>query len=146
VAIDERSYGSNQIDVAIDLNNLIGVLLGVNRLRVGIQSPIVREVENLLGPVKPRADNLPSRDLPTKEQGSPNLNLLNPKEPITPHFVELLPPNGNALNIEGVRAASRCAWADALVRYEAALRVMADEPAQIPIQLLARMNQSAARR
>ena len=98
-------------------------------------SPIVPEVERLLGPPKPVADVLSSLDRQYKEQGKPAIYFLGPKEPIAPHLDELLRPNGDWLNCAGVAAFRGGAHADAVVLYEAALELMADQPAQIPPKL-----------
>jgi len=67
-------------------------------------SPIVPEVERLLGPPKPVGDVLSSLDRGYKEQGKPAVYLRGPNEPIAPHLDELLRPNGNGLNAEGLDA------------------------------------------
>ena len=109
-------------------------------------SPIVPEVERLLGPAKPVADVLTSLDRQYKEQGKPAVYFLKPDEPIAPHLDELLRPNGDGLNAQGVPAFRRGAHADAIVLYEAALELMADQPAQAPAKLRTRMNRAAALR
>ena len=109
-------------------------------------SPIVPEVERLLGPAKPVADVLTSLDRQYKEQGKPAVYFLKPNEPIAPHLDELLRPNGDGLNAQGVAAFRRGAHADAVVLYEAALELMADQPAQVPAKLRTRMNRAAALR
>ena len=91
-------------------------------------SPIVPEVERLLGPAKPVADVLSSLDRQYKEQGKPAVYFLRPNEPITPHLDELLRPNGDGLNSRGVLAFRKGAHADAVVLYEAALELMANQP------------------
>ena len=98
-------------------------------------SPIVPEVERLLGPAKPVADVLSSLDRQYKEQGKPAVYFLGPKEPIAPHLDELLRPNGDRTECAGVAAFRRGAHADAVVLYEAALELMADQPAQVPAKL-----------
>ena len=60
-------------------------------------SPIVPEVERLLGPARPVADVLSSLDRQYKEQGKPAVYFLGPNEPIAPHLDELLRPNGDEL-------------------------------------------------
>ena len=92
-------------------------------------------MERLLGPAKPVADVLSSLDRQYKEQGKPAVYFLGPKEPIAPHLDELLRPNGDGLNAQGVPAFRRGAHADAVVLYEAALELMADQPAQAPAKL-----------
>jgi len=109
-------------------------------------APIVPEVERLLGPPKPVADVLSSLDRQYKEQGKPAVYLLGANEPITPHLDELLRPNGNGLNAEGVAAFRRGAPADAVVLYEAARELMADQPAQVAAKLRNRTNLAAALR
>ena len=109
-------------------------------------SPIVPEVERLLGPAKPVADVLSSLDRQYKEQGKPAVYFLRPKEPIAPHLDELLRPNGDGLNAQGVLAFRRGDHADAVVLYEAALELMADQPAKVPAKLITRMNRAAALR
>ena len=64
-------------------------------------SPIVPEVERLLGPAQPVADVLTALDRQYKEQGKPAIYSLKPNEPIAPHLDELLRPNGEGLNSPG---------------------------------------------
>jgi tetratricopeptide (TPR) repeat protein len=109
-------------------------------------SPIVPEVERLLGRARPVADVLTSLDRKNKEQGRPAVYFLKPGEPIAPLLDELLRPNGEGLNAEGVLAFRRGSHADAVVLYEAALELMANQPAQAPAKLRARMNRAAALR
>ena len=109
-------------------------------------SPIVPEVERLLGPAKPVADVLSSLDRQYKEQGKPAVYFLGPKEPIAPHLDELLRPTGDGLTARGVAAFRGGAHADAVVLYEAALELMADHPAKVPAKLRTRMNRAAALR
>ena len=109
-------------------------------------SPIVPEVERLLGPPKPVADVLASLDRRYKEQGKPAVYSLGPKEPIAPHIDGLLLPTGDGLNARGVAAFRGGAHADAVVLYEAALELMADQPAKVPAKLRTRMNRAAALR
>jgi hypothetical protein len=109
-------------------------------------SPIVPEVERLLGPAKPVADVLISLDRQYKAQGKPAVYFLNPTQPIAPHLDELLRPNGDRLNAQGVLAFRRGAHADAVVVYEAALVLMGDQPAKAPVKLVTRMNRAAALR
>ena len=99
-------------------------------------TPIVPEVERLLGPPKPVADVLSSLDRQYKEQGKPAVYFLGPKEPIAPHLDELLRPNGDELTARGVAAIREGAHVDAVALYEAALELMADQPAQVPAMLL----------
>ncbi len=108
--------------------------------------PIVPEVERLLGRAKPVADVLTSLDRQYKEQGKPAVYFLKPNEPIAPHLDELLRPSADGLNAEGALAFRRGAHADAVVLYEAALGLMAAQPAQAPVKLTARMNRTAALR
>ena len=109
-------------------------------------SPIVPEVERLLGPAKPVADVLAALDRQYKEQGKPAVYFLGPKEPIAPHLDELLRPNGNGLSMQGVAAFRGGAPAEAIVLYEAGLELMADQPALVPAKLQTRMNRAAALR
>ena len=102
-------------------------------------SPIVPEVERLLGPAKPVADVLSSLDRQYKEQGKPAVYFLEPNEPIAPHLDELLRPNGDGLTAQGVAAFRGGAHADAVVLFEAALELMADQPAQVQAKLWTRM-------
>jgi tetratricopeptide (TPR) repeat protein len=108
--------------------------------------PIVPEVERLLGPAKPVADVLVLLDRQYKEQGMPAVYFLKPNEPIAPHLEELLRPTGDNLNAEGVRAFRAGAHADAVVLYEAAIELMAGQPAQAPARLMSAMNRAAALR
>jgi hypothetical protein len=55
-------------------------------------SPIVPEVERLLGPARPVADALASLDRQYKEQGKSVVYFLKPTEPIAPHLDQLLGP------------------------------------------------------
>ena len=109
-------------------------------------SPIVPEVERLLGPAKSVADVLASLDLQYKEQGKPPIYFLKPSEPIAPYLDELLRPTVDERNAQGVLAFRSGAHANAVVLYEAELEMMADQPAQVPAKLLARMNRAAALR
>jgi tetratricopeptide (TPR) repeat protein len=109
-------------------------------------SPIVPEVERLLGPAKPVADVLTSLDRQYQKQGKPAVYFLKPNEPMAPHLDELLRPNGEGLNAQGVRAFRRGAHADALVLYEAALKLVGDQPVEAPARLRTRMNRAAALR
>ncbi len=109
-------------------------------------SPNLPDVERLLGPPKPVADVLTSLDQRYKEQGKPAVYLLGPKEPIAPHLDELLRPNGDGLTARGVDAFRRGAHADAVVLYEAALELMADQPTHGLAKLRTRMNRAAALR
>jgi hypothetical protein len=112
----------------------------------GKLAPIVPEVERLLGPAKPVADVLSSLDRQYKEQGKPAVYFLGPKEPIVPHLDELLRPDGDELAARGVAAFREGAYADAVVFYEAALELMAEQPTQVAARLRTRMNRAAALR
>jgi len=70
-------------------------------------SPIVPEVERLLGPAKPVADALASLDRQYREQGKPAVYFLKRDEPIAPHLDELLRPDGDELAARGVAAFRR---------------------------------------
>jgi tetratricopeptide (TPR) repeat protein len=109
-------------------------------------SPIVPEVERLLGPAKPVADVLTSLDRQYKEQGKPAVYFLKLNEPIAPQLDEVLRRNGDGLTARGVAAFREGAHSDSVVLYEAALDLMADQPGQAPTKLLARMNRAAALR
>jgi tetratricopeptide (TPR) repeat protein len=109
-------------------------------------SPIVPEVERLLGSAKPVADVLTSLDRQYRQQGKPAVYFLKPDEPIAPHLDELLRPSGDVLNGQGVLAFRRGAHAEAIVFYEAALELMANQTTQTPAKLMARMNRAAALR
>ena len=72
-------------------------------------SPIVPEVERLLGPAKPVAEVLASLDRRYKEQGKPQIYFLKPNEPIAPHLDELLRPNRGWVECTGsCRLPRRC--------------------------------------
>jgi tetratricopeptide (TPR) repeat protein len=114
--------------------------------RTGKLSPIVPELERLLGSAKPVADVLALLDRQYREQGMPAVYFLKPNEPIAPHLEELLRPTGNSLNAVGVRAFRRGAHADAVVLYEAAIELMSGQPAQAPARLISAMNRAAALR
>jgi tetratricopeptide (TPR) repeat protein len=103
-------------------------------------------VDRLLGPASPVADVLTSLDRQYSKQGKPAVYFLKPGEPIAPHLDELLRPSGDAVNARGVLAFRGGAHAEAIVYYEAALELMADQPAQAPAKLMARMNRAAAMR
>jgi hypothetical protein len=109
-------------------------------------SPIVPEVERLLGPAKAARDVLASLDRQYREQGKPAVYFLKPGEPIAPHLDELLQPNRDSLNADGLFADRRGAHADAPVLYDAALELMTDQPAQAAAKLSTRMNRAAAMR
>jgi tetratricopeptide (TPR) repeat protein len=108
-------------------------------------SPIVPEMERLLGPAKPVADVLTSLDRKYEEQGKPAVYSLKPNEHIAPHLDEVLRPSAEGLNAEAQFAILRPAPADAMVLSESALKLMGDQPAQFPARLAARMNRAAAR-
>src|SRR5262249_13308040 len=108
--------------------------------------PIVPEVGRLLGPARPVAEVLTSLDRQYKQQGKPVVYFLKPNEPIAPHLDELLRPNGDGLNARGVAAFRGGAHAEAVVFYEAALELMADQVAHVPAKLVTRMNRAAALR
>jgi tetratricopeptide (TPR) repeat protein len=55
-------------------------------------SPIVPEVERLLGPAGPVANVLSFLDRQYKEQGKPAVYFLKPNEPVAPHLDQLLGP------------------------------------------------------
>jgi tetratricopeptide (TPR) repeat protein len=103
-------------------------------------------VERLLGPPKPVAAVLSSPDRQYKELGKPAIYFLGRKEPIASHLDELLRPNGNGLADRGVAAFRKGAHVEAVVLYEAALELMADQPGQVPAKLRTRMNRAAALR
>jgi tetratricopeptide (TPR) repeat protein len=109
-------------------------------------APIVPEVDRLLGPAPPVADVLASLDRQYKADGKPAFYFLAPTEPIAAHLDELLRPSGDGLNVQGVLAFQKCAHAEAVVFFEAALELMADQPVQAPARLRARMNRAAALR
>ncbi len=109
-------------------------------------SPIVPEVERLLGPARPVADVLTSLDRRYEEQGKPAIYSLKPNERIAPHLGVLLRPTGDRLTAQGDAAFDRGAHADAVVLYEAALDRLADQTAQPPAKLRTRMNRAAALR
>jgi hypothetical protein len=109
-------------------------------------SPIVPEVERLLGPAKPVADVLTSLDRQYKAQGKPAVYFLKPKEPIAPHLDELLRAKADQLNAQGVAAFRRGAPADAVVLFQAALDLKTDQPAQVPARLRIRMSRATALR
>jgi tetratricopeptide (TPR) repeat protein len=109
-------------------------------------SPIVPEVERLLGPSRTVADVLNSLDRQYKDQGKLSIHFLKPSEPIAPRLDELLRPNADQLNAEGNVAFRRGAHADAAVLYEAALDVTATQPAKALAELRARMNRASALR
>jgi len=107
-------------------------------------SPIVPEVERLLGPAKPVADVLTALDRRYREQGKPTVYFLEPREPIVPHLDELLRRNADGLNALGVAAFREGAHADAVVFCEAALELMDDQPAQARTKLIVRMGRAAS--
>ena len=86
----------------------------------------------------------PRLDRQYKEQNKPAVYFLKPNEPIVPHLDGLLQPNGDGLVAQGVTASRTGARADAVVLYETALGLMADQPAQAPAKLRTRMNHAAA--
>jgi tetratricopeptide (TPR) repeat protein len=108
--------------------------------------PIVPEVERLLGPVKPVADVLRSLDRQYIAQGDPAIDFLRLDEPISARLDQLLRPSADGLNAEGVFAFRRRAHADAVVLYEAALDIVANQSAQAADKLRTRMNRAAALR
>src|SRR5262249_19152198 len=109
-------------------------------------SPIVPEVERMLGPARPVADVLTSLDRRYREQGKPAVYFLKPKEPIVPHLDELFRTNADQLNSHGVAAFRAGDHAKAVVFHEAALDLMARQPAKVPARLRIRMNRAAALR
>jgi tetratricopeptide (TPR) repeat protein len=109
-------------------------------------SPIVPEVERLLGPGKPVADVLASLDRQYKKQGKPAVYFLEPGEPIAAHLDELLRPNGDGLDALGGAAFRAGANADAVVLFEAALELMADQPTLVLTKLWSLIGRAAALR
>jgi tetratricopeptide (TPR) repeat protein len=109
-------------------------------------SPIAPEVECLLGPARPVADVLASLDRQYKEQGKPAVYFLGPGEPIAPHLDGLLRPDADGLTARGLAASRRDDHADAIVLFEAALALMADDPSQAPVKLVTRMIRAVALR
>ena len=109
-------------------------------------SPIGPEVERILGPARPVADVLASLDRQYKEQGKPAVYFLKPNDPIAPHLDELLRPNGDGLETQGVAAYRAGAHADAVVLYDAALELMAGQPDLAPANLRTRLNRASAMR
>ncbi len=120
----------------------------INSAREGTEKlpPIVREVERLLGPAKPVADTLRSLNRQYREQGKPGVYFLKPDEPLAPHLGELLRPNGDRLSALGVQAIRGGAPAEAIVLCDAALELMAYQPAEFPAKLTARMSRAVAMR
>jgi hypothetical protein len=109
-------------------------------------SPIVPDVERVLGPARPVADVLTALDHQYRQQGKPAVYFLKPKESIAPHLDELLGTNADRLNAQGVAAFRAGALADAVAFYEAALGLMGGQPAQVAARLGIRMNRAAALR
>jgi tetratricopeptide (TPR) repeat protein len=107
-------------------------------------SPIVPEVERMLGPARPVADVLAALDRQYRKQGKPAVYFLKPREPIAPHVDQLLRTNADQLNAKGEAAFSRRALADAVVLYQAALDLMDDQPAQVAARLSIRMSRAGA--
>jgi tetratricopeptide (TPR) repeat protein len=155
----QRSTGHEHPQLQGAMNNYRGLLSMLNpaepeiearikALREGSDkfSPIVPEVERLLGPVKPVADVLTSLDRQYEEQGKPAAYFLKPNEPIAPHLDELLRPDGDGLSAQGLAAFFGGVHANAVVLYEAALELMADQPAQAPARFLTRINRAVALR
>jgi tetratricopeptide (TPR) repeat protein len=112
----------------------------------GKLAPVVPDVERLLGPAKPVADVLSSLDRQYKEQGKPAVYFLGSNELIASHLDELLRPKVDGLNALGLTAFRGGAHADAVVLYETALELMAEQPAQVAARLRTRMNRAAALR
>ena len=113
---------------------------------VGKLSPIVHDLERLLGPAKPVAEVLASLDREYKQQDKAQIYFLKPTEPIAPHLDELLRPNPDALTAQGMAASRGGARGDAVALYDAALKLIADQPAQITAKVRIRMNRAAALR
>ena len=107
-------------------------------------SPIVPEVERLLGPARSVADLLAALDRQYREQSKPAVYFLKLNEEIAPHLDELLKPKSDGLNALGVTAFRRGAHADAVGFYEAAIELMAQEPESASAKLTTRMNHAAA--
>jgi tetratricopeptide (TPR) repeat protein len=89
---------------------------------------------------------LAALDRQYKEQGKPAVYFLGPQELIAPHLDELLRPNADALNAWGVAALRGGGPARAVVDFETALELMADQPANVPATLRTRINRAAALR
>jgi hypothetical protein len=153
----QRSTGHEHPNLRVDLENYHDLLAALKLAEPEIArrikeareatdkpAPIVPEVERRLGPAKPVAEVLASLDRQYREQGKPGVYFLKANEPIAPHLDELLRPTGESLNAEGVLAFSRGADADAVVLYETALEVMADQPPWAPAVLTARMGRASA--
>lgn len=65
---------------------------------------------------------------------------------MAPHLEELLRPTPDSMNAAGVRAYRRGAHAEAIVHYEEALKLLADDPEQAATTFNTRMNRAAALR
>jgi tetratricopeptide (TPR) repeat protein len=112
----------------------------------GPLTPIAPEVERLLGPAQPVADVLAALDRQYKADGKPAVYFLSPDQPLAPHLDELLKPTPDSLNLAGVSAYRRGAYAEAIVHYEEALKLLANHPDQAATTFTTRMNRAAARR
>jgi hypothetical protein len=107
-------------------------------------APIVPEVERVLGAAKPVADVLATLDRQYKQQNKPAIYFLGSKQPITPYLDELLRPTAHGLTLRGNSRFREGAHGDAVVLYEAALDLIADDPAQATMKLQTRTNRAAA--
>jgi hypothetical protein len=109
-------------------------------------SPIVPEIERLLGPAKPTADVLGSLDRQYEARRQQAACALRPNEPIAPYLDSLLQPNADCLNVQGEIASREGDYASAVVLFEAALGLAADQATPSMAKIRTRMNLAAARR
>ena len=112
----------------------------------GRLTPIVPEVERLLGPAQPSADVLAALDRQYKVDGKLAVYSLKPDQPMAPHLDELLRPNPDSLNAAGVAAVRLGDFATAVVHYEESLKLLGDKPHDVATTFTTRMNRAAALR
>lgn len=116
------------------------------RETVGPLQPITPEVERLLGPARPVAEVLAEVDRQYKAQGMPAIYFLKPDAPIVPHLGKPLIYNLDYLKNAGERSLRNGASDDAVVLYEAVIRLQEDLPDHAQFIFSSRLSRAAALR
>ncbi|MFN0021783.1 MAG: tetratricopeptide repeat protein [Pirellulaceae bacterium] len=112
----------------------------------GPLQPITPEAERLLGPARPVAEVLAEVDRQYQAQGMPAIYFLKPDEPIVPHLGKPLIYNPDYLKNAGERSLRNGASDDAVVLYEAVIRLQEELPDHAQLIFSSRLNRAAALR